>query len=207
MEFTYMLAGWEGSVNDGFLYSDAVENGGLRIPQGKFYLADAGFGATTGLLVPFRGVRYHLREWAAGNDKPRSREELFNLRHASFRNVVERIFGVVKRRWRVAHETSAYDLVTSAKIISALVALHNFIRKHDQEDLPEPWDSDEEEENCEREEEVERGAAGQAGLVRDRIANAMWSDYEGILTRRRQARQAQAARRRTQRQHLASNHM
>lgn len=31
--------------------------------------------------------------------RPQNREELYNLRHASARNVVERIFGVVKRRF------------------------------------------------------------------------------------------------------------
>lgn len=33
------------------------------IPEGKFYLADAGFASCDTLLVPYRGVRYHLAEW------------------------------------------------------------------------------------------------------------------------------------------------
>ena len=39
----------------------------LRIPQGKFYLADAGFGVCDSLLVPYRGVQYHLAEWGRAN--------------------------------------------------------------------------------------------------------------------------------------------
>jgi len=35
----------------------------LSIPEGKYYLADAGYPLCDALLVPFRGVRYHLREW------------------------------------------------------------------------------------------------------------------------------------------------
>ena len=41
----------------------------LRIPQGKFYLADAGFGVCDSLLVPYRGVRYHLAEWGCANSR------------------------------------------------------------------------------------------------------------------------------------------
>jgi len=36
---------------------------------GFYYLADAGFPSCGALLTPFRGVRYHLREWAHGNQK------------------------------------------------------------------------------------------------------------------------------------------
>jgi hypothetical protein len=35
----------------------------LTIPDGKYYLADAGFVICDSLLVPYRGVRYHLAEW------------------------------------------------------------------------------------------------------------------------------------------------
>jgi len=45
-------------------------------------------------LTPYRGVRYHLKEWAKGNLKPQNKEELFNLRYSKLRNVIERIFGV-----------------------------------------------------------------------------------------------------------------
>ena len=38
----------------------------LTIPHGKFYLADAGFPSCDSLMVPYRGVRYHLKEWALG---------------------------------------------------------------------------------------------------------------------------------------------
>ncbi|KAI0037389.1 hypothetical protein FA95DRAFT_1507029, partial [Auriscalpium vulgare] len=35
----------------------------LRVPVGRYYVADAGFPNCDALLVPYRGVRYHLREW------------------------------------------------------------------------------------------------------------------------------------------------
>jgi len=39
----------------------------FTIPPGKVYLADAGFAACDELLVPYRGVRYHLAEWGWAN--------------------------------------------------------------------------------------------------------------------------------------------
>ena len=57
-----MLSGWDGSAADASVYNDARQSD-LPIPENKFYLADAGFGICDGLLVPYRGVRYHLAEW------------------------------------------------------------------------------------------------------------------------------------------------
>jgi hypothetical protein len=68
MRFLYVLPGWEGSVTDSFLFDDARFTD-LRIPEGYFYLGDAGFPICKTLLVPYRGVRYHLNEWARGISK------------------------------------------------------------------------------------------------------------------------------------------
>lgn len=64
MRVCFVLSGWEGSASDGAVFEDARGHG-LAIPPGKFYLADAGFALSDALLVPYRGVRYHLREWEA----------------------------------------------------------------------------------------------------------------------------------------------
>jgi len=63
LEFTYASTGWEGSATDARLYEEACSTDDLIIPPGKYLLADAGFPACTGLLVPYRGIRYHLAEW------------------------------------------------------------------------------------------------------------------------------------------------
>lgn len=60
--FIFSLCGWDGSVADGALWHDARTHN-LRIPPGKYLLADAGFGTSDSLLVPYRNVRYHLKEW------------------------------------------------------------------------------------------------------------------------------------------------
>lgn len=68
MRFLYIVSGWDGSVADGTMYSQA-RFADLRIPAGKYYLADAGFGICDSLLVPYRGVRYHLAEWGRANQR------------------------------------------------------------------------------------------------------------------------------------------
>ena len=62
MRFLHIQSGWEGSVADAQMFHDARFTD-LRIPDGKYFLADAGFPTCSSLLVPYRGPRYHLAEW------------------------------------------------------------------------------------------------------------------------------------------------
>jgi len=55
---------------------------------------------------------------------------VFNFAHASLRNVIERIFGVWKNRWRILLDIPSYKFATQCKIVLATMALHNFIRKY-----------------------------------------------------------------------------
>ncbi|KAF7372250.1 putative nuclease HARBI1 [Mycena venus] len=130
MLFQYVLSGWEGSVADAALYLDARLND-LTVPAGKYYLADAGFGSCDATLVPYRGFRYHLAEQGRASVRPASREELFNLRHASARNIIEQIFGVLKAKWDILTRAPEYDMDIQARIPPALAAIHKFILKHD----------------------------------------------------------------------------
>ena len=62
LRFTYVLSGWEGSAADALIFHNARQTD-FPIPNGKYYLADAGFPLCPELLVPYRSVRYHLAEW------------------------------------------------------------------------------------------------------------------------------------------------
>ena len=62
-------------------------------------------------------------------------EELFNLRHASARNVIEHIFGVLKRRFRILVHPPEYSMDIQARLPPALAALHNFIRIHNPDEI------------------------------------------------------------------------
>ncbi|KAI4971085.1 hypothetical protein ZWY2020_001999 [Hordeum vulgare] len=127
LRFTYVLAGWEGTAHDALVLRDALERAnGLRVPQGKFYLVDAGYGAKRGFLPPFRGVRYHLNEW--GNNPVQNERELFNLRHSSLRVTVERAFGSLKRRFKILDDATPFFLYpTQVDIVMACCIIHNWV--------------------------------------------------------------------------------
>ncbi|XP_050365458.1 protein ALP1-like [Argentina anserina] len=127
MRFIYVLPGWEGSASDSRVLRDALSrNHRLVIPNDKYYLVDAGYANGPGFLAPYRGTRYHLKEWS-GNC-PQNYKELFNLRHSKARNVIERAFGVLKKRWSILRIASFFDIRTQVRIINACCVLHNFIR-------------------------------------------------------------------------------
>ena len=71
---------------------------------GKYYLADAGFGLKGEFITPYRGVRYHLKEYS--RNSPKDIRELFNLRHSSLRNAIERAFGVLKKRFPIVSSSN-----------------------------------------------------------------------------------------------------
>ena len=191
MCFTYVLSGWDGSAADAHLYNDARFND-LRIPPNKFYLADAGFALTPELLIPYRAVRYHLDEWRRGGRKPESKEELFNLRHSSARNVIERTFGVLKRRFRILVLPPEYSMKIKALIPPALCAIHNFIRRYDPNEIeslvvPEvdvPMDIDPQIFGTLAEQLPTRASRRTAEENPDNIAQAMWDDYQVLIRER-----------------------
>lgn len=188
MRFTYVLSGWEGSAPDSQVYEDAIFRKGLHLPPGKYFLGDAGFPGRIGLLVPYRGVRYHLREFAVAlNSRPSNYKELFNLRHSQLRNVIERAFGVLKKRFRIIKENNDYSTRTQAMLMTAVSALHNFIMTFDPNDAEEDIEEEDlqpgarDEQNGDGIDEEEDQASD---VLRDEIAHAMWEQYQNEIRRR-----------------------
>ncbi|CAN1316814.1 Protein ALP1-like [Linum perenne] len=127
-EFMYCLAGWEGSAHDGRVLRDALSRpNGLRVPKGSYYLCDAGYANCEGFLTPFRGQRYHLKEW--GDRRPQTPEEYYNMKHSGARNVIERAFGVLKMRWAILRDTTWFSPAVVGRIVHACCLLHNFIKQ------------------------------------------------------------------------------
>ncbi|GAV89599.1 DDE_4 domain-containing protein, partial [Cephalotus follicularis] len=108
---------------------DAISRvNGLKVPQGQYYLCDAGYTYGEGFLAPYRGQRYHSTEWSQGY-QPTIPQEFFNMKHSSTRNVIERCFGILKMRWAILRFKSYYPVKTQCRIISACCLLHNYIRR------------------------------------------------------------------------------
>jgi hypothetical protein len=121
--------------------------------------------------------------------------ELFNLRHASLRNIIERIFGVMKRQWRILQIPPEYSMDVQARIPAALCALHNFVHRQD----PDIFDQEYNGQLLEHDgiDDVALGFPGELGdgpadpaerrradQRRENIATAMWNDYVAELARR-----------------------
>ncbi|XP_052732389.1 uncharacterized protein LOC128196196 [Vigna angularis] len=182
MKFTYVLAGWEGTASDSRILKNALDRDDpLVIPEGKYYLGDAGFMLKSTVLTPYRGVRYHLKEFTRKG--PQNARELFNHRHSSLRNVIERTFGVVKKRFPIIASGTEphYGLETMTDIILACCILHNFLRGVDNDDsLLDEVDNElnEREDHNVSSSQVREDDHRIGSSIKDCIADHMWRDYQ-----------------------------
>ena len=101
--------------------------------SGKYYLVDAGYKNKPGFLAPFRGQNYHLhdRRWEVGDRS----KEMFNYRHASLRNVIERTFGVWKNRFHILRGIPRYPLEKQRDLVIVCAVLYNFIELFSDEEV------------------------------------------------------------------------
>jgi hypothetical protein len=122
------------------------------------------------------------------------------LRHASARNVIERIFGILKQRFRILQLPPQYNMSIQSLIPPALAAIHNFIRQYDPGDI-RAYDYINNNNNNNNNEEpldplmgVHPESAGELGVGvvtpqeraaanerRDKIAADMWAQYQDYL--------------------------
>lgn len=95
MQILFCYAGYEGCGHDSAVFKcSALQQIFEQISGDYFVLGDAGYALSPSVLTPFRSVRYHLQEYV-GN-VPKDYKELYNLRHAKSRVVIERTIGVLK---------------------------------------------------------------------------------------------------------------
>lgn len=127
--------------------------------------------------------------------RPANKEELFNLQHVQARNVIECIFGVLKRRFRILIIPPEYSVKVQAQIPSALCAIHNFIQIYDPKEdelpdlrhpeysnsIPNPGDNGVQQINY-----GEDDVLDDVAVRRDKIAQDMWDSYQAILEGRRE---------------------
>ncbi|XP_028094950.1 uncharacterized protein LOC114294960 [Camellia sinensis] len=74
----------------------------------------------------FRSQRYHLQEFHGRHySRPK---ELFNHRHSSLRNVIERTFGVLKKRFPILRSMPNYKSTRQGPLMIACCVVHNWIR-------------------------------------------------------------------------------
>src|SRR5204863_781961 len=114
---------------------------------------------------------------------PENHQELFNLRHSSLRNAIERIFGVLKNRFKILTQQLEFPFLVQVKLVKALCCLHNIIRLIGGDDIfDEEWDAHEILSDISNNDNVSRRAitiaqASEAKVKRDEIATRMWTNY------------------------------
>jgi DDE superfamily endonuclease len=183
MTFSYVLTGWEGRAHDGRVYEDAKTKGFPSV-DGKFFLGDAGYALSSTCLTPYRGVRYHLKEFNAGNaGGPRNAKELYNLKHSSLRNVVERCFGVMKKRFPILVVMPSFYYPYQCVLVSCCFLLHNFIRRNQlyEDDFFIGVDADIAAAVLDGVAELDDVGGPAIRQWRDGIANSMWLAYQAHL--------------------------
>ncbi|XP_021724095.1 protein ALP1-like [Chenopodium quinoa] len=174
MQFIYVLPGWEGSAHDMRVLRNALSRpNGFRVPRGNYYLADAGYTNCEGFLGPYRGQRYHLKEWT--DRQPESAEEFYNMKHARARNVIERCFGLLKGRWSILRSPSFFPIRTHGRIVMACCLLHNLIRKF------MPTDDIKEDELSESDDESESDSDDEREFITSVATSDHWTNFRNTL--------------------------
>ncbi|XP_028083756.1 uncharacterized protein LOC114284985 [Camellia sinensis] len=131
MLFIFINSGWEGSAHDNVVLVDSITRGDLHFPHplhGKYYLVDAGFTNMLGFLAPYRSQRYRLQEFHGRHYF--GPKKLFNHRHSSLRNVIERTFGVLKKCFPILRSMPNYKSTRQGPLVIACCVVHNWICLH-----------------------------------------------------------------------------
>ena len=146
--YLYILSGWECSAANICVCED-THSTDFTIPEGWYYLGDAGYAISDCLLVPYCGVQYHIKEWGQSwqrcvhtfafahylpllhpYNRPWNYKELLNYQNALLRNHIEHIFGLFKRHFKVfthctrvqSHNASSIDLSTCCLLYTISLA-------------------------------------------------------------------------------------
>lgn len=135
---------------------------------------DAGYAARPGFLPPYKGTRYHLREY--GTRRPGNARELFNLRHSALRVIVERAFAALKNRFKILYNKPFHPFPTQVKFVLACCILHNWIIRHGTDSFVPPketWNANPSNELIPNDVHMDNG---EWAAMRDMWANQMWAN-------------------------------
>lgn len=119
-------------------YSGSLKGGRSLFEQGVYgdavLVGDSGYASTSYMMTPLQD--YHTPA-----------EQLYNESQIRTRNVIERFFGVWKRRFPVMAVGLRVQLMKVFPIITATLVLHNIARRSGEEvpsgleiTLPAPWE-------------------------------------------------------------------
>lgn len=113
MLFTNLVVNWQGSAHDARIFNESALRALLERGQYKGYLlGDSGYPCKSYLLTPLRDPRT-------------VKERRYNTSHIKTRNLIERTFGIWKKRFSVLSKPMRTALPNSQRIVTACAILHN----------------------------------------------------------------------------------
>lgn len=119
---TSVSAQWPGSVHDSRIWKQSSVYQIMSRFKGSFcLLGDSGYGISPWLLTPFK-------------KRDNREQEMFNVKHAKERVVIERVFGQLKQRFPLIGHKVKIALEKVPKIVVCCAVLHN-ISKHLQDNF------------------------------------------------------------------------
>lgn len=126
MEFMDIVARWPGSAHDSNIFSNSRLKARMELPESSdcIILGDSGYALSHYLMTPL------------ANPITKA-EKLYNESQIRSRNVVERTFGVWKRRFPVLFFGLRLKIETTMAVIQSCAILHNIARI---ENDPQPTD-------------------------------------------------------------------
>ncbi|XP_052771219.1 putative nuclease HARBI1 [Mya arenaria] len=159
MRFTDIVARWPGSQHDAAVFDDSTLKDHLETNQTGILLGDGGYPLRPYLLTPLLNPTTP-QEIALNNVQIRGRI------------VIERIFGLLKSRFRCLHRSGGalqYTPTKRCKIVVACVKLHNFCIENNvpfPADMMMDYDNDNAQAACQIAQQNEQGQ-----VMRRRIVN------------------------------------
>jgi hypothetical protein len=118
-EFLYVNVGHAGSTGDGCAIRQSqfwvnCMDDLYKYSDGYHFLGDAAYSLMPWLMTPFEGL------FTLGG-----MQDVFNLHLSKGRQVIERAFGMMMKRWRILTTTLEYSVVRCNSIIKCCAMLHN----------------------------------------------------------------------------------
>ncbi|XP_063446549.1 putative nuclease HARBI1 [Mytilus trossulus] len=115
-KFTNKSANWPGSTHDSHIFNTSnlchyLETNNRGLADGLI-LGDSGYACRPFLMTPYVN--------------PRERhQQRFNRAHSSTRSIIERAFGILKRRFHVLHSEVRMKPEKVCRVFGACAVLHN----------------------------------------------------------------------------------
>ena len=126
----YVNPRYPASCHDSSIYTRSVVKQAFIngvVPGGYCLIGDSGFANGPDMMTPHR-------------DSDDLRIKAFNMHHKKSRVIIEQVFGMLKKRFKILKKTIHHKPEMAAKIIIACAVLHNFLlaRGIGIRDLPVP---------------------------------------------------------------------